>query len=73
LFLDASLRGASGQNPNLPKGVAMQQTERKPLVDLGQVVATPGALDLLDRSAGREDVHSLQQSVRAPTREFVRK
>ncbi len=51
----------------------MQQTERKPLVDLGQVVATPGALDLLDRSAGREDVHSLQQSVRAPTREFVRK
>jgi len=28
----------------------MQQTERKPLFDLGQLVATPGALAALERS-----------------------
>jgi hypothetical protein len=29
---------------------AMQQTERKPLFDLGQLVATPGALAALEKS-----------------------
>jgi len=28
----------------------MQQTERKPLFDLGQLVATPGALAVLEKS-----------------------
>ena len=28
----------------------MQQTERKPLFDLGQLVATPGALAALEKS-----------------------
>jgi hypothetical protein len=28
----------------------MQQTERKPLFDLGQLVATPGALTALEKS-----------------------
>jgi hypothetical protein len=40
-----------GKNPNSTAGdFTVQQTERKPLFDLGQLVATPGALAALDES-----------------------
>jgi hypothetical protein len=39
------------QNPNSTAGdFAMQQTQLKPLFDLGQLVATPGALAALEKS-----------------------
>jgi hypothetical protein len=35
---------------SLPEGVSIQKTERKPLFNLGQLVATPGALAALEKS-----------------------
>ncbi len=40
----------------------MQQTERKPLFDLGQLVATPGALAALEKS-GQSPMDFLQRHV----------
>jgi hypothetical protein len=40
----------------------MQQTERKPLFDLGQVVATPGALAALEK-AGQNAMDLLSRHV----------
>jgi hypothetical protein len=40
----------------------MQQTERKPLFDLGQVVATPGALAALEK-AGQNAMDFLSRHV----------
>ena len=40
----------------------MQQTERKPLFDLGQLVATPGALAALEKS-GQSPMDFLSQHV----------
>jgi hypothetical protein len=40
----------------------MQQTERKPLFDLGQLVATPGALAALEKS-GQSPTVFLQRHV----------
>jgi pilus assembly protein CpaF len=41
----------------------MQQTERKPLFDLGQLVATPGALAALEKT-GQNAMHFLSRHVR---------
>ena len=41
----------------------MQQTERKPLFDLGQLVATPGALAALEKS-GQSPMAFLSRHVR---------
>jgi len=41
----------------------MQQTERKPLFDLGQLVATPGALTALEKS-GQSPTEFLQRHVK---------
>jgi hypothetical protein len=41
---------------------AVQQTERKPLFDLGQVVATPGALAALEK-AGQNAMNFLSRHV----------
>jgi hypothetical protein len=48
----ASRRASEKQNPNLKtkEFPPMQKTERKPLFDLGQLVATPGALAALEKS-----------------------
>ena len=40
----------------------MQQTERKPLFDLGQLVATPGALAALEKS-GQSPMNFLSRHV----------
>jgi len=40
----------------------MQQTERKPLFDLGQLVATPGALAVLEK-AGQNPMEFLSRHV----------
>ncbi|MBV9886896.1 MAG: hypothetical protein JO119_10155, partial [Acidobacteria bacterium] len=40
----------------------MQQTERKPLFDLGQLVATPGVLAALEKS-GQSPTEFLQRHV----------
>jgi hypothetical protein len=46
------IRRACGAKPkfNRRRFPAMQTTERKPLFDLGQLVATPGALAALEKS-----------------------
>src|SRR5277367_3334263 len=51
-FSCAASRRASGkQNPNSNKEFSeMQKTEHKPLFDLGQLVATSGALAALEKS-----------------------
>ena len=41
----------------------MQQTERKPLFDLGQLVATPGALAALEKT-GQNEMEFLSRHVR---------
>lgn len=41
----------------------MQQTERKPLFDLGQLVATPGALAVLEKT-GQNAMQFLSRHVR---------
>jgi len=41
----------------------MQQTERKPLFDLGQLVATPGALAALEKT-GQNAMDLLSRHVR---------
>jgi hypothetical protein len=41
----------------------MQKTERKPLFDLGQLVATPGALAALEK-AGQNAMEFLSRHVR---------
>jgi hypothetical protein len=47
----ASRRASEKQDPNSNQGVfRLQKTERKPLFDLGQLVATPGALAALEKS-----------------------
>jgi hypothetical protein len=47
----ASRRASEKQNPNSNQGVSeMQKTQGKPLFDLGQLVATPGALAALEKS-----------------------
>ena len=40
----------------------MQQTERKPLFDLGQLVATPGALAVLEKT-GQNAIEFLSRHV----------
>ena len=49
----------------------MQQTERKPLFDLGQLVATPGALAALERS-GQSPTDFLSRHVRGDWDELPR-
>jgi hypothetical protein len=47
----ARLRRASEATSKFKsRRIAMQQTERKPLFGLGQLVATPGALTALEKS-----------------------
>src|SRR5579863_5910978 len=44
------------------RSIVMQQTERKPLFDLGQLVATPGALAALEKS-GQNPIDFLSRHV----------
>jgi hypothetical protein len=50
----------------------MQQTERKPLFDLGQLVATPGALAALEKS-GQSPMDFLMRHVTGDWGNFARK
>jgi hypothetical protein len=43
--------------------LAMEQTERKPLFDLGQLVATPGAVAALEKT-GQNAMEFLSRHVR---------
>jgi hypothetical protein len=49
----------------------MQQTERKPLFDLGQLVATPGALAALEKT-GQNAMEFLTRHVRGDWGELSR-
>src|SRR5207244_10435724 len=63
-FLCAALCVASDkQKPDLPKGVfPMQQTSKQPAFELGQIVATPGALAAL-KKAGQQPGEFLTRHV----------
>jgi hypothetical protein len=55
-------RASGEQGPNSNQENLMQQTERKPLFDLGQLVATPGALAVLEK-AGQNPMEFLSRHV----------
>ena len=55
-------RASGEQGPNSKQENLMQQTERKPLFDLGQLVATPGALAVLEK-AGQNPMEFLWRHV----------
>jgi len=60
----APLCGACGAKAKIQKQeIPMQQTERKPLFDLGQLVATPGALAALEKS-GQNAMEFLSRHVK---------
>jgi hypothetical protein len=59
----APLRGASKEErPNSKQENLMQQTEKKPLFDPGQLVATPGALTALEK-AGQNPMEFVSRHV----------
>jgi hypothetical protein len=64
-FLCAARRRASGkQRPNAHKEKnVMQRTTKQPLFDLGQLVATPGALAALEKT-GQNAMEFLSRHVR---------
>src|SRR5215468_9786597 len=62
-FLCTASRCREGEFQIQTQEIAMQQTERKPLFDLGQLVATPGALAALEKT-GQNAMEFLSRHVR---------
>jgi hypothetical protein len=62
LFLRGSGRASAEQSQIQKQENPMQQNERKPLFDLGQLVATPGALAALEK-AGQNAMEFLSRHV----------
>src|SRR5271155_6129207 len=55
-------RASAEQKPNSNEERLMQQIEKKPLFDLGQLVATPGALTVLEKT-GQSPMEFLSRHV----------
>jgi len=72
LLMRGSGRASEERKPNSNQEDLMEQTERKPLFDLGQLVATPGALTALEKT-GQNRMEFLSRHVTGDWGEIPRR